>query len=333
MRLAINGFGRIGRQALKQAWTRRGITVVAVNDLGEPAALGSALAHDSVYGAWPHRVSAKKGALVIDGKNVLILNERDPSALPWKALKIDVVLECTGRFTKMVDAERHLKAGAKRVIISAPSEDTPTMLIGMPLQKGGKHPIVNNASCTTNSVAPVLRVLEETFGVKKAFLTTIHSATAEQNLVDGLPPPLKPDPRRARAALDNIIPAKTGAAKAVARVLPGLQDRFDGLAVRVPTLDVSLSSLTVLLSKKTTAEAVNKIFKNAAGSKQWKGILGVSEEELVSSDFIGNTHSAIVDLPLTRVVDGDLLSLMVWYDNEAGYAARLVDVAAYVGRA
>ncbi len=339
LKIAINGFGRIGRAAFRLGWGKSGVEFAAINDLTAPKILAHLLKYDSVFRAWDHEVEADETHLIIDGKKIPVLAEKEPAALPWGKMKIDVVLECSGRFTLKEQAGTHLKAGAKAVIISAPSKDAPTYIIGVNHKtleskvKGQRSEvIINNGSCTTNSVAPVMAVLQQAFGVRKAMLTTIHSVTAGQNIVDSLPPALHPDLRRARSALVNMVPTSTGAAKVTAEAMPELKGLFDGVAVRVPCLDVSLTDVTVLLSKNTTVEEVNKAFKDAAHSKQWKGILAVSDTPLVSSDFIGNTYSTIVDLLMTRVVDGDLVKVMAWYDNEWGYAGRLVEMAEVVAK-
>ena len=332
-RLSINGFGRIGRQAFRIAWGRKGMKVVVINDLTEPKILAHLLKYDSVSRAWNHEVGFDEKGLVIDGHSVPIVAETDPANLPWKQYKVDVVLECTGRFTNQVDAAKHLEAGAKKVVISAPAKDVPTVLMGVNHQGiKASQTIVNNASCTTNSIAPVAQIMNDAFGIKKAMMTTVHSVTAEQNIVDSLPPKMHPDLRRARSALVNMVPTSTGAAKATAEAIPELKNKFDGLAVRVPTLDVSLVDFTFVLKRKTTPEEINAAFKKAAALPRWKGILAVSEVPLVSSDFIGNPHSSIVDLEMTRVVDGDLVKVLAWYDNEWGYSNRLVEMAEYVAK-
>jgi glyceraldehyde 3-phosphate dehydrogenase len=259
--------------------------------------------------------------------------ETDPSKLPWKKYKVDVVIESTGRFTSMEDASKHLEAGAKKVVISAPAKGVPTFLMGVNHKDAKKsHAVINNASCTTNSIAPVAAIMDEVFGVKKAMMTTIHSVTAEQNLVDGLPPKLHPDMRRARSALVNMVPTSTGAAKATTEALPKLKNKFDGIAVRVPTIDVSLSDFTFVLKQNVTAEQVNAAFKKAAASPRWKGILGVTDEPVVSSDLIQTPFGSVVDLAMTRVVDGDLVKVLAWYDNEWGYSERLMDMVEHVAR-
>lgn len=333
LRIAINGFGRIGRTVFKAGFERKGVEFVAINDLTEPKILAHLLKHDSVFHEWPHRVSFDAKHLIIDGRKIPVIAETEPSKLPWKQFKVEVVLECTGRFVDKTAASAHLSAGAKKVVISAPAKEVPTYLMGVNHKKYKKsEKIINNASCTTNSIAPVAAIMEEAFGVKKAMMTTIHSVTAEQNLVDGLPPKMHPDLRRARSALVNIIPTSTGAAKATAEVVPTLKGKFDGLAIRVPTIDVSLSDFTFLLKKNTTVEAVNEVFKKAAKSPRWKGIVMASNDPLVSSDFIHEACSSIVDLEMTRVVDGDMVKVLAWYDNEWGYSERLMDLAMFIGK-
>lgn len=333
LRVAINGFGRIGRTTLKAGWDRKDIQFVAVNDLTEPEILAHLLKYDSVFRAWPHKVDFDAHNLIIDGKKLPVVAETEPTKLPWKKYNVDVVIESTGRFTNMKDAKRHLAAGAKKVVISAPAKEVPTYLMGVNHEKLKKSDvIVNNASCTTNSIAPVAAIMAEEFGVKKAMMTTIHSVTAEQNLVDGLPPKLHPDLRRARSALINLVPTSTGAARATTEALPKLKDKFDGIAVRVPTIDVSLSDFTFVLKRKVTVKQVNAAFRKAAKSKRWKGVLTVSDVPLVSSDFIQNPYSSVVDLEMTRVVDGDLVKVLAWYDNEWGYSVHLMDMVEQVGR-
>lgn len=332
IRVAINGFGRIGRTALKVGWGRPDIEFVAVNDLTEPAVLAHLLKYDSVFGRWPYEVEETSGGLLIDGVHLPVIAEKDPAKLPWSDFSVDVVIESTGRFTKQEDAAKHLTAGAKRVIISAPAKDIPTVLMGVNHTEHTSENIVNNASCTTNSIAPVAEVMRHAFGVQKAMLTTIHSVTAGQNVVDGLPPERKNDLRRARAAYTNIIPTSTGAAIATTEAISDLVNKFDGIAVRVPTIDVSLSDFTFLAGRSVTVGEVNQAFIQAAESERWEGILGVTDEPLVSSDFIGSPYSAVVDLSLTRVVDGDLVKVMAWYDNEWGYSTRLIELAANMGQ-
>lgn len=324
--IAINGFGRIGRNVLKAGWNRPGFKIVAINDLTDTKTLAHLLRHDTVYGPCEHEVRHDEKNLVVAGKKIPVFAEKDPAMLPWGKLNVDIVLECTGRFTTAEGASAHLKAGAKRVIISAPAKgpDVPTYVMGVNAKHvGKKQPIVSNASCTTNCIAPVAAVLEEAFGIKKAMMTTVHSYTASQVLQDA---PAK-DLREARAAAENIVPTTTGAAIATGLVIPALQGIFDGLSVRVPTPVVSLSDFTLVLKQRVTVDEVNEAFKAATKQARFRGILEVTEEPLVSSDFIGNAASAIVDLGLTRVVDGDLVKVVAWYDNEWGYSNRLVELA------
>ena len=333
IRIAINGFGRIGRNAFKAAWEKKGVAVVAINDLTEPAILAHLLKHDSVFRTWDHKVGSNKTNLIVDGRQIPVSAEKEPAKLPWRKYKVDVVIESTGRFTKMELAKEHLKAGAKKVVISAPAKGVPTYLIGVNDKKIKRSDkVVNNASCTTNSIAPPVAVIEKAFGIVKAMMTTVHSVTAEQNLVDGLPPPGHADLRRARSGLINIIPTTTGAAIATTEAIPKLAGKFDGMAIRVPSIDVSLSDLTFILKKKTTVEKVNKVMRAAANSKELKGVLGVTDEPLVSSDFVGNTYSCVVDLSMTKMVGSDMLKLLAWYDNEWGYSLRLVEMAEKVGK-
>ncbi|MBM3204826.1 type I glyceraldehyde-3-phosphate dehydrogenase [Candidatus Uhrbacteria bacterium] len=332
MNIAINGFGRIGRGVLKAGLAKAGFHVVAINDLTDTKTLAHLLRHDTVYGAYDKKVDFDESHLMVGGKKILVTAEKDPAMLPWKKLKIDVVLECTGRFTDLEGASKHITAGAKRVIISAPAKGghVPTFVIGVNEKsvRQSKAEVINNASCTTNCITPVADILEQTFGIKKAMMTTVHSYTASQVLQDA---PAK-DWREARAAAENIVPTTTGAAIATAQVIPALKDRFDGLSIRVPTPVVSLSDFTVLLKRQVTVEQVNNVFKKAAKEKRWKGILEVTNELLVSSDFIGNPASAIVDLNLTKVIDGDFVKVVAWYDNEWGYSNRLAEMALIVGK-
>ncbi len=328
-RVAINGFGRIGRTAFKIGWDNPAIEFVAVNDLTDPATLAHLLKHDTNYGTWAHEVTSESGSLVIDGKKVQVLAEKDPAALPWKDLKIDVVIESTGRFTSEDELKVHLTVGAKKVVLSAPLKDSqsaPTVVLGVNNDALKGQNIIANASCTTNNVAPVAAVMHSAFGIEKAMLTTTHAVTAEQNLVDGPPPGQKSgDLRRARAANQSIIPTSTGAAQAAAKALPALEGIFTGVAIRVPTAVVSLSDFTFVLKKDVTIDEVNQAFKDATTSPTFQGILSVSEEPLVSTDFKGSSYSAIVDLPLTQVVGGNMVKVFAWYDNEWGYASRLIE--------
>ena len=332
-RVAINGFGRIGRTTFKAGWGRPGIEFVAINDLTAPNILAHLLKYDSVFRKWDHDVKSDEKNLIIDGKKIPVAAEKEPAKLPWKQYNVDAVIESTGRFTDMESAKQHITAGAKRVVISAPAKEVPTYLMGVNHDKHkASEAVINNASCTTNSIAPVAAIMQEAFGIEKTMMTTVHSVTAEQNLVDGLPPPRHPDLRRARSALINIVPTSTGAAKATTQVIPELKGLFDGMAIRVPTLDVSLSDFTFVLKKNVTAEEVNNVFKKAAASPRWKGILLASEEPIVSSDLIGSSYSSVVDLEFTRVVGGNLVKVLAWYDNEWGYSVHLVDMVLNVCR-
>jgi len=326
-KIAINGFGRIGRAAFKIALEQPGVEVVAINDLTDAAILAHLLRYDTAYGHYRKTVAVKEGKLVVDGKEFPVYAEPDPKKLPWGKLGVDVVLECTGRFTDKAGALQHIEAGAKKVILSAPAkgddDSVPTFLIGVNEDAYNGETVISNASCTTNSLAPVAKIIHEKFGIAKALMTTIHSYTADQNLQDG---PHK-DLRRARAAAQNIVPTTTGAAIAVTQVIPELAGLFDGHSMRVPTLVVSLTDFTFVLKKKTTVEEINTVLKEAAKETRYQKVLAVTEEPLVSSDFIGNPYSSIVDLSLTKVIDGDLVKVVAWYDNEWGYSNRLVEMA------
>ncbi len=336
IKVAINGFGRIGRQAFK-VWFekyRSEADIIAVNDLTDANVLAHLLKYDSVYGTWNQNVKGAGNQIEIDGVSVKVLSEKEPEKLPWKDLQIDVVIESTGRFTRKEDAERHITAGAKKVVISAPGRETPTFLLGVNEEKYSGEDVINNASCTTNCIAPVAKVILEKFGIKKAMMTTIHGVTAEQNLVDGPPPGGKAnDLRRARAAYVNIIPTTTGAAIATTEAIPQLKNKFDGVALRVPVICGSISDFTFLLEKKTTVDEVNKVLELATTKDSpLRGVLAVSREPLVSSDIVGRTESAIVDLSLTQVVDGDMVKVFAWYDNEWGYSNRLIEQVISIGK-
>lgn len=333
-RIAINGFGRIGRLAFKIALEKPELEVVAINDLGSLEVMAHLLRHDTSYGAYHRAVRTEGEWLIVDDHRIKFLSVKEPAQLPWQDLKIDVVLESTGRLTKDGTAQAHISAGAKRVIVSAPTKggNVQTYLLGVNDEQNTGDEVISNASCTTNCVAPVTKVILDNFGIKKAAMTTIHSYTAEQNLVDGPVPPLHPDLRRARAAGQNIVPTTSGAAISTGEVLPELKGTFDGYALRVPTIVVSFTDFTFLTKKKVTIEQVNAAFQQAAASPAMKGILEVTSEPLVSSDFKGNPASAIVDLGLTNVIDGDLLKVAAWYDNEWGYANRFVEQAVIIGR-
>lgn len=330
-KVGINGFGRIGRNAFKIAFERSDLEVVAINDLTDTKTLAYLLKHDSNYGTYGHDVSYDDTNIIVDGKPVKVLAEKDPAALPWGDLGVDLVIESTGRFTLKEDAEKHITAGAKRVVISGPSksEGVDTIVLGANEDKikGASH-VISNASCTTNSLGAVMAILDAEFGVEKSLLTTIHSYTASQVVQDA---PNK-DLREGRNAAENIVPTTTGAAIAVTKTLPQLEGKFDGLSIRVPTPVVSISDVTALVSRNVTVEEINSAFKKAAAEPFYQGILGVSEEPLVSRDYIGNSHSGVVDLLLTKVVGGNLIKIAVWYDNEWGYSNRLVELVADVGK-
>lgn len=347
LKVAINGFGRIGRNAFKAALEEhpQDLEIVAINDLSAPQILSHLLKYDTAYGIWGKDVSFDEQNIIVDGKKYQVLAEKEPAKLPWKDLQIDVVIESTGRFTDEEGMKQHLLAGAKKVVLSAPSkpaspdasrggsENVSTFLIGVNHEDYKGENLINNASCTTNCIAPVAAIIQAKFGIKKALMTTIHSVTAEQNLVDGPPPGGKSDDlRRARAAYVNMIPTTTGAAIATTEAIPELKGLFDGRAIRVPTIVGSISDFTFLLAQKTTTEQVNEAFKEACENPLWKGIVAWTEEPLVSSDIVGRSESAIVDLGLTQVVDGDLLKVFAWYDNEWGYSNRLVEMVIHIGK-
>jgi glyceraldehyde 3-phosphate dehydrogenase len=330
-KIGINGFGRIGRNAFKIAFDRTDLEVVAINDLTDTKTLAYLLQHDSNYGLYKNTVGYDDAGIIVNGQHVKVLAERDPAALPWGDLGVELVIESTGRFTEKEQAELHIKAGAKRVVISGPSksEGVDTIVLGANEDAiEGASTIISNASCTTNSLGAVMAILDGEFGVEKSLLTTVHSYTASQALQDA---PSK-DLREGRNAAENMVPTSTGAAIAVTKTLPQLEGKFDGLSIRVPTPVVSISDITVLLGRDTTVQEINEIFKKAAAEPFYQGILGVSEEPLVSRDYIGNSHSGVVDLLLTKVVGGNLAKIMVWYDNEWGYSNRLVELIADVGK-
>jgi len=325
MKLAINGFGRIGRTAARIIFSQHpDVELVAINDLTDTKTLAHLLQYDTQYRRFDQTVSFDDDHLIVGSHKIKALAEKEPAKLPWDELGIDVVLECTGRFTDAESAKGHLSAGARRVIISAPpKDDTSTFVLGVNEQNLTDQTIMSNASCTTNCIVPVAAVIEQHFGIQKAMMTTIHSYTADQNLQDGA----HKDLRRARAAAENIVPTTTGAAVSASEVIPAIKGKFDGLSIRVPTPVVSLADFTILVKRPTTVEEVNAVFRQATTEPRFKGILEVTDEELVSSDFIGSPVSAIVDLPLTKVVDGDLVKIIAWYDNEFGYSNRLVELA------
>ncbi|HSX45863.1 MAG TPA: type I glyceraldehyde-3-phosphate dehydrogenase [Candidatus Saccharimonadia bacterium] len=331
-RVAINGFGRIGRNAFKVAFERDDLEIVAINDLTVPETLAHLLKHDSNYGTYGKKVGFDEKGIIVEGQHIPIYAEKDPAALPWKTLKVDVVIESTGFFVDPAKAKAHIDAGAKKVVLSAPAkgDGAETIVLGVNEDKlEGAGDIISNASCTTNCITPVAAVVEANFGIEKAMMTTVHSYTASQALQDG---PAAKDKREMRNAAENIVPTTTGASKAAALALPALQGIFGGLSVRVPTPVVSLSDFVIITKRAVSVDEVNEVFKKAAKEPYYQGILDVTEEELVSSDFIGNSHSAIVDLKLTAVVGGNMLKVVAWYDNEWGYSNRLVEVVADTGR-
>lgn len=337
-RIAINGFGRIGRAFLKVARKRGELEIVAVNDLGNIDNFAYLLKYDSAYGVSDFEVSVDKASnsLVIDGHKVKFISEKDPTKLPWKELNIDIVVESTGLFTSGEKAQAHIDAGAKRVVVSAPTKDekdakvkSATILMAMNEEKMKDSLITSNASCTTNAASPLIAILDEAIGVDKAMLNTVHAYTASQALVDG---PSKKDLREGRAAAMNIVPSSTGAAIAVTKIMPELSGKFDGISMRVPVVTGSIVDVTFLSKKETSTEEVNSILKKAAASDRWQGIFTVTEEDLVSRDIVGNPHASIADLAFTRVVGGNLVKVLAWYDNEMGYTYTLVEHVVKAGR-
>ncbi len=336
LKVEINGFGRIGRNAFKVAIEKHTgeIEIVAINDLTSPSVLSHLLKYDSAYGTWDHEVSSTENNIIVDQKPYKVIQEKEPANLPWKDLGVDVVIESTGRFTDAEGMKQHIAAGAKKVVLSAPAkgDGVETILIGVNAHDYKGQELVNNASCTTNCIAPVVSIIDAKFGIAKALMTTVHGVTAEQNLVDGPPPGGKStDLRRARAAYVNIIPTTTGAAIATTEAIPDLKGKFDGRALRVPVICGSISDITMVLNKKTSVEEINQAIKDACKEDRWKEVVAWSEEPLVSTDIIGRSESAIVDLPLTQVIDGDLVKVFVWYDNEFGYSNRLIEMVIHVG--
>ena len=331
IKVAINGFGRIGRNALKILLERHDVQVVGINDITDAKTLAHLLKHDSSYGTYDKKVSSTEKSIIINTREIPVFAEKDPAKLPWGKLGVDVVIESTGFFTKPEDARAHIKAGAKKVVISAPAkgEGAKTVVLGVNEEiVDEKDDILSNASCTTNCIAPIMKVLEDEFGIEKAMMTTVHSYTGSQRILDA---PAK-DLREARSAAENIVPTTTGASKAAAKTIPSLEGKFNGLSVRVPTPVVSLSDITAIINRDTTKEELTNLFKKAAKEPYYEGILGVTEEELVSSDFIGDPHSCIVDLPLIDVVGGNMIKVVAWYDNEWGYSNRLVELAVDFGK-
>ncbi len=327
VKVGINGFGRIGRVFFRHAFGHPDLEIVAINDIGTPENLAYLLKYDTVYGKYGKEVKVQKSNLVVNGKSIKFLQEKDPLNLPWEELGVDVVVEATGAFESFEKARVHIKAGAKRVVLTAPAKDddgpdAKTVLMGVNEKALKTCALSSNGSCTTNSASPILQILSEKLGVKKAFLNTVHGYTATQSLIDS---PVKgADFRRGRAAGANIVPSTTGAAIAVARAIPELEGKFDGISMRVPVLTGSLSAITFVSKKKTTIEEINDILEIAAAEDQWQGIFAITHDQLVSSDIVGNPHAAIADLSLTKVVDGDLCAVYAWYDNEFGYTNSLV---------
>jgi len=331
VRFAINGFGRIGRCIMRAALSRReDIEIVAINDLDKPSALAHLFKYDSIHRTWAGRVTSSEKGLNIDGKEFRVIAERDPSALPWRSLGVDVVFECTGRFTERSASEKHLAAGAKKVLISAPAKNPDVTLafgVNHDVYDPKKHNIISNASCTTNCLAPTAKVLLDAFGIERGLMTTVHSYTNDQRILDLV----HEDLRRARAAAMSIIPTSTGAAKAIGDVLPPLKGKMHGVALRVPTPNVSIVDLTVVTSKNTTTEEVNAAYKRAAEGPL-KGILEYSEALTVSVDYNGNSHSAIFDATSTLVMGGNLVKVFSWYDNEWGFSCRMRDLIKMIGK-
>ncbi|MCS7200959.1 MAG: type I glyceraldehyde-3-phosphate dehydrogenase [Patescibacteria group bacterium] len=329
MRIAINGFGRIGRIFFRQCFGYKNFQLVAINDLSDIKNLAYLLKYDSVYGRYNKNIEIDSDKLNIDGKEVLIFKEVDPSKLPWKELDIDIVIESSGVFTEFEKAKAHLIAGAKRVVITAPTKDETTFHFTPGIENldkiyslGEQGLITSNASCTTNSINPVIEILNRRIGIKKAALTTIHAYTNTQSLVDSV---VKGhDFRRGRAGAYNIIPSTTGAAEATARVIPEMKEKFDGISIRVPVITVSLSDITLITQRPTTIEEINSIFIEEANSSRWKDIIKVVNEPVVSSDIVGEPYGAVIDITLTKVIDGDLVKVFSWYDNEWGYCAMLI---------
>ncbi len=329
IRVAINGFGRIGRAFLKLAWERPEIDVVAVNDLGTIESLSYLLKYDTVYRTWKYDVTNDGTHIIIGGHPVRFVSEKDTTKLPWKELNVDVVVESTGLFTSYDKAKFHIDCGAKKVVITAPAKDGDTadvhgetILLGVNEEKFGTCDITSNASCTTNAASPLIGILDDAVGIQKAILSTTHGYTASQALVDG---PSKKDLREGRAAAQNIVPSSTGAAIAVTKAYPSLTGKFDGISLRVPVPAGSIVDVTFVAKRKTTVDEVNQILKDAAKSTRWGKLFGVTAEPLVSSDILGSEFASIADLEMTRVIDGDLVKVLAWYDNEMGYTRTLVD--------
>jgi glyceraldehyde 3-phosphate dehydrogenase len=325
-KVAINGLGRIGRAALKLAVEHPDLDVVAVNEIGSLDNMVYLLRYDTAYGRYERQVEAVEGKLVIDGKPLVYLSERDPGQLPWGDLGVDLVLECTGRFTEREDAEKHVRAGARWVVLSGPtkSPDVPTIIHGVN-RPDGQTQIISCASCTTNNITPLVEILDRHFGVEKALLTTVHAYTATQALVDS--PGGAKDLRRDRAAAQSFVPSSTGAATATAKALPAMQGRFDGVSVRGPVVVGSISDVVFVLARETTADEVNNVLRQEASSDRYKGILDVADDPLVSADIVKDPHASIVQLDMTRVVGGNLVKVMSWYDNEWGFTSQMIQIA------
>lgn len=328
IKVAINGFGRIGRAFLKIAWEREDLEVVAINDLGSIESFAYLLRHDTVYRNWNHKVEISDSNLVVDGKSIKFISEKDTTKLPWKDLDIDVVVESTGLFTSYDKAKFHIDCGAKKVVISAPSKGAQgdvkgeTILLGINEDKFGSTDITSNASCTTNAASPLISILHNAIGIEKAILNTVHGYTASQALVDG---PSKKDLREGRAAAQNIVPSSTGAAIAVTEAFPELKGLFDGISIRVPVPAGSIVDITFIAKRDTTKEEVNEILTKASMDSHWSKIFAITNEPLVSSDILGESHACIADLEMTRVVGGNLVKVLGWYDNEMGYTYTLID--------
>jgi len=326
MRIVINGFGRIGRAFFRLVFEESDIQIVAINDLADLENLAYLLKNDTVYGKFDKKIEKRENLLVIDGKEIPFFQEKDPKDLPWRDLKVDIVIEATGVFSDYNKAKAHIEAGAKKVIITAPAkgeEDKQgkTVLLGVNDGDFAKFDIISNGSCTTNAVAPIMKILQEKIGIKKAVLNTIHAYTSTQRSVDG---PSSEDWRRGRAASQNIIPSTTGAAKCVGKVMKDLDGKFDGIALRVPVVCGSIADITFVSEKETSVEEINEIFKKASEEKNWEGIVEATNEQLVSSDIIKTIAPAIVDLSFTKVIDKDLVKILVWYDNEWAYSWTLL---------
>lgn len=324
-RIAINGFGRIGRAAFRIALTKKDVDVVAINDLTDSTTLAHLLKYDTAQKRIENRVSSNKNGIVVDGITYPVFAQKDPTLLPWKDLKVDVVLECTGIFRTFEDAQKHMQAGAKKVIISAPSkgENVEAVVLGVNDEKiKPSTNVYDLASCTTNCIAPVMKVMSDNFTIEKALMTTVHAYTADQNLVDGP----HSDLRRARAAAQNIVPTSTGAAIAVTKAIPKLKGKFDGFAIRVPVIDGSLSDITIKIKENVTIEKINELFVKMSKDKKFKGILTTTTDKIVSTDIIGNSYSSIVDLSLTNVMDNNLVKIVAWYDNEWGFSNRMIEL-------